>query len=171
MANRGNRYCIKKAVVTVCFFLLTIAQGHAVDNVWQFEPALERIYKLILTLQTDQARSELAQLNGTNPLHTIYLESFLETADILITEDEKKFNKVNEQFKTRIEEISRMPETAETLFLQAELNLQRGFNLLNLSQELNAVLAIRQAYLATQECLKKYPAFIRGRPRKRCERW
>ena len=53
-----------------------------------------------------------------------------------------------------------MPESAETLFLRAELNLQRGFNLLNLSQELNAVLAIRQAYIATQECIRKYPEFI-----------
>ena len=106
---------------------------------WQFDPTLERIYKLVLNLQIDQARSELSQLKGANELHKIYLESLVETADILVTEDEKRFTRVNDQLKRRIEEISLMPESAETLFLRAELNLQRGFNLLNLSQELNAV--------------------------------
>lgn len=130
------------------------------DNVWKFDPALERVYKLILSLQVEQAQAELNQVKGANELHRIYLESLLGTADILITEDEKRFAKINEAIKARTENLSRMPETAETLFLRAELNLQRGFNLLNLEQELNAVLAIRQAYQLTQECLKKYPSFI-----------
>ncbi|NOT73816.1 MAG: tetratricopeptide repeat protein [Cyclobacteriaceae bacterium] len=132
----------------------------AVDNIWQFDPALDKIYKLILNLQTEQAYTELRQLKNVNEYHKLYLQSFLETADMLITEDEKRFDKINEGFKERIDIISKAPETAETLFLKAELNLQRGFNLLNLGQELNAVLAIRQAYQSTQECIKKYPNFI-----------
>lgn len=151
---------MKKAAATVCFFLFISWQGHAVDNTWQFEPGLERVYKLILNLQTDQAYAELAQLKNVNELHKMYVESFLETVDILITEDDQRFEKVNEVFKQRIDKVSEMPETAETLFLRAELSLQRGFNLLNLSQELSAVLAIRQAYISTQACIKKYPAFI-----------
>lgn len=135
-------------------------RSFSADNIWQFEPGLEHVYKLILNLQTDQAYVELAQLKNVNELHKMYVQSFLETVDILITEDEKRFENVNEVFKERIDKVSEMPETAETLFLRAELSLQRGFNLLNLSQELSAVLAIRQAYLATQACIKKYPNFI-----------
>lgn len=132
----------------------------AVDNVWQFDPALDHIYKLVLELQTEKAYAELAQLKSSNEYHRIYVQSFLETVDILITEDEGRFEKVNEIFKQRLEKISQLPDSPEKLFLKAELSLQRGFNLLNLSQELSAVLAIRQAYQATQECIKKYPAFI-----------
>ena len=160
MPSNPFKYGARKAVVFVCFFLLIGTRGQAADNVWQFDPTLERIYKLVLNLQIDQARSELSQLKGANELQKIYLESLVETADILVTEDEKRFTRVNDQLKRRIEEISLMPESAETLFLRAELNLQRGFNLLNLSQELNAVLAIRQAYTATQQCLRRYPNFI-----------
>lgn len=160
MFSHRFQYILKKAVATVCFFLFFAIQSYALDNLWQFDPALERIYKLILSLQIDQAKTELSQLKSANEFHKIYLESLLGTADILITEDEKRFNKINETIKTRVEKLSNMPETAETLFLQAELNLQRGFNLLNLGQELHAVLAIRQAYQATQSCLKKYPTFI-----------
>ncbi len=159
MANSIIQYS-KKAVAIVCFFLFTSLPGFAVDNTWQFEPSLERIYKLILNLQIDQAYTELPQLKNVNELHRLYLQSFLETTDLLITEEEKRFDKINEGFKQRIDKLSQSPETAEILFLKAELNLQRGFNLLNLGQELNAVLAIRQAYQATQECIKKYPAFI-----------
>ncbi|CAN5230485.1 hypothetical protein BH09BAC3_BH09BAC3_20940 [soil metagenome] len=135
-------------------------QSLAVDNLWQFEPSVEHIYKLVLNLQTEQAYAELAQLKNVNEFHKLYVQSFLETTDILITEDEKRFDKINEEFKRRLDKLSELPESPETLFLRAELNIQRGFNLLNLGQELNAVLAIRQAYQATQECLKKYPNFI-----------
>ncbi len=130
------------------------------DNTWQFDPQLERIYKLVLNLDMDQAQAELSKLKSANELHKLYVQSLLETADILITEDDKRFDKINSSFKERIERFNQAPETAETLFLKAELSLQRGFNLLNLGQELNAVLAIRQAYQATQECIKKYPNFI-----------
>lgn len=132
----------------------------AQDNLWQFDPTLDRIYHRILSLQVDQAYAELAQLKGGNEFHKMYVQSFVETVDILITEDEKRFDKINEAIKNRIDKVSDLPESAETLFLRAELNLQRGFNLLNLSQELNAVLAIRQAYQASQECIKKYPSFV-----------
>ncbi len=130
------------------------------DNLWKFDPALENVYKLILSLQIDQARQELAEIKNANALHAMYLESLAETADILITEDEKRFIKFNDALRSRIDKLSEMAETAETLFLRAEISLQRGFNLLNLGQELNAVLAIRQAYQTTQLCLKKYPNFI-----------
>ncbi len=130
------------------------------DNTWKFDPTLEAIYKQILSLQIEEARQQLALARGANELHKLYLLNLSETADILITEDEKRFDKINEAMRDRLDKLSDMPETAETLFLRAEISLQRGFNLLNLGQELNAVLAIRQAYLNTQECVKKYPQFI-----------
>jgi tetratricopeptide (TPR) repeat protein len=147
-------------VVSLCFFLFITVRAAAVDMVWQFDPNLERIYQLILNLQTQEAHKELALIKGSNEFHHLYVKSLLETVDVLIQEDEQHFDKLNEQFKQDIDRVSRMPETAETLFIRAELNLQRGFSLLNLGQELNAVLAIRQAYQSTQDCIKKYPNFI-----------
>ena len=160
MVNVSLKYVLKKAAATVCFFLFISWKSLGADITWQFDPQLEHIYKLVLNLQTEQAYSELSRLKTGNEFHRLYVQSLLETVDILITEDGNRFEKINEGFKQRIEKISQMPETPETLFLKAELNLQRGFNLLNLSQELNAVLAIRQAYQTTQLCIKKYPTFI-----------
>ncbi len=161
MRHLRFKYLFRKAALSVCLFLFSVLSPcFAADNIWQFDPQLERIYKLVLNLQTDQAYAELAQSKNVNEFHRIYVQSLLETVDLLITEDGKRFEKINELFKQRIEKISQLPETPETLFIKAELNLQRGFNLLNLGQELNAVLAIRQAYTASQECIKKYPSFV-----------
>jgi len=51
-------------------------------------------------------------------------------------------------------------ETAETLFLQAELYLQRGFCHLNLGHNWSAIFDIRNAYQLTEECLEKFPSYI-----------
>src|SRR5688572_23034853 len=90
----------------------------------------------------------------------MYVQSLCETLDALISEDEKRFAEIEGLFRARFKVLEERPESPETLFLQAELNLQRGFNFLNLGQEFNAVWAIRSAYNFTQECLKKYPNFV-----------
>src|SRR3954471_13110768 len=103
LANTTLKYLLKKAAVIVCFFLLLPGRTLAVDNTWQFDPQLERIYKLVLNLDTDQAYAELAKLKSVNELHKLYVQSLLETTDILITEDDKRFEKVNDIFKERID--------------------------------------------------------------------
>ena len=131
------------------------------DNLWLFDANLQKAQHLILNLQTDQAYALLSNpALKANELQKIYLLSLCETTDILITEDEKKFQKMEANFRDRLTYLEGLPPGPEKLFLQAELNLQRGFNYLNLSQELNAVLSIRRAYNFTQECLRKYPNFI-----------
>ena len=130
------------------------------DKIWIFDSDVQRAYQLVLNLQTDQAYSELRKINSTqSELHKLYVLSLCETVDVLITEDAKKFEKIDANFKERLRYLQSLPPTAETLFLEAELNLQRGFSLINLNQEINAVFAIRAAYNATQECMRKYPGF------------
>jgi hypothetical protein len=157
---------IRKAGVLVCLFLLLGSAPFsyantsvAVDNVWTFDPELQKIHKLVLNLQTDQAYKNLEKIK-TNEFHRMYVQSFCETLDVLISEDEEKFQKIENNFRDRLKYLSNQKTNADALFLQAELNLQRGFNFLNLGQEFNAVWAIKNAYNLTQECLKKYPDFV-----------
>ncbi|HMJ68003.1 MAG TPA: tetratricopeptide repeat protein [Cyclobacteriaceae bacterium] len=148
----------RKAGVIACLFLL-IGFSTRADNIWTFDPELQKIHQLVLNLQTEQAYKLLQKVKA-NEFHTMYVLSFCETLDVLISEDEVKFQKIESNFRDRLKYLSSLPNGAEMLFLQAELNLQRGFNFLNLGQEFNAVWAIRNAYNFTQECLKKYPEFI-----------
>jgi len=90
-----------------------------------------------------------------NALHKIYVQTLNETLQILITEDHARFAGFDEQFKTRIKYLEGLSPSAETLFLQAEIHLQRGFCYLNLGQEVNAVLSIRKANQLVMDCLAR----------------
>lgn len=147
-----------KAGVIACFFLF-LAYPSAADNVWTFDPELQKIHQLVLNLQTEQAYERLQKVR-TNEWHKMYVQSLCETLDVLISEDEVKFQRIEVNFRERLKKLSSQSGNPDALFLQAELNLQRGFNFLNLGQEFNAVWAIKSAYNLTQECLKKYPDFI-----------
>jgi len=149
---------IRKAGIITCLFLFSI-NGLASDSVWQFDPDLQKAYYNVITLQPEKANEYLKKIN-TNEFHKMYVQTLNETLKILITEDHKGFVEIEERFKTRIKYLESLPATAETIFLLAELNLQRGFCYLNLGQEVNAVMSIRKAYQLTSECLKKYPTFI-----------
>lgn len=135
------------------------SHGYGTDNLWQFDSELTNIHQLVLNLQTDKAYSELSKIR-TNEYHRLYVQSLCETLDALISEDEVRFAAIESKFRARFKTLEQQSPGPEVLFLQAELNLQRGFNFLNLGQEFNAVWAIRSAYNFTQECLKKYPNFV-----------
>jgi tetratricopeptide (TPR) repeat protein len=151
---------IKKAGLTACFFLAS----HwllAIDKIWQFNPELQKAYQLVLNLQPELALAQLNKVTSkTEEFHKIYILSLNETIDILVTEDPKRLEQFESNFKQRMEYLDNLTMGPEILFLQAELNLQRGFNLLNTGQEFNAVFAIRRAYNLVQECQKKYPDFV-----------
>jgi tetratricopeptide (TPR) repeat protein len=151
---------LKKAGFTACFFL--VSHGLlAIDKIWQFSPELQKAYQLVLNLQPDIALAQINKVtNKSEELYKMYLLSLNETIDILVTEDPKRLDQFETNFKQRMEYLNGLVQSPEILFLQAELNLQRGFNLLNTGQEFNAVFAIRKAYNLVQECQKKYPDFI-----------
>ena len=160
MANIFLIRISKKAGLIVCFFLSTTISFAVPDQVWQFSEEMQKAYRLVLNLQPDKAQEILSKITSpAEELHKIYVLSLSETVDVLITEDQKRFDQLEINFRQRLQLIANLPESAEKLFLEAELNLQKGFNLLNMGQNLNAVLAIRRAYNTAQECIKKYPAF------------
>lgn len=164
MANILPIRILKKAGLIVCFFLSSASlfskPDDASDAVWHFSEEMQRAYRLVLNLQPDKAQEILNKITSpAEELHKIYVLSLSETVDVLITEDQKRFDQLEVNFRQRLQHIDNLPESAEKLFLEAELNLQKGFNLLNMGQNLNAVLAIRRAYNTAGDCIKKYPGF------------
>ncbi|MFM8912105.1 MAG: tetratricopeptide repeat protein [Flammeovirgaceae bacterium] len=131
------------------------------DKIWHFNPEIQKAYQLVLNLQPDLALAQLGKVTDkSQDLYKTYLLALNETIDVLITEDPKKFEQLEINFKQRLEWLDKMNNSPEVMFLQAELNLQKGFNLLNMGQEFNAVFAIRRAYNITHDCIKKYPDFV-----------
>ena len=150
----------KKAGLLACFFLIYQTLS-ATDKIWQFSPEMQKAYLLVLNLQPELALAQLNRINNKGEeLHKMYVLSLNETIDILVTEDPKRMDQFELHFKQRQQFLEDLPQSPEKLFLQAEFNLQRGFNLLNTGQEFAAVFAVRRAYNLVQDCQKKYPDFI-----------
>jgi tetratricopeptide (TPR) repeat protein len=144
-----------------CFFFSPAFVVRAQEKDWHFDPQLEAIYKMVINLQTDEAQALITKINDKDrELYKMYVQCLNETIEVLFTEDQVKYDLLEKRFKSRVKLLETRKESGEILFLKAEMSLQRGFNLLNLGQELNAVLAFRQAYNLAQDCLKKYPHFI-----------
>jgi hypothetical protein len=93
-----------KAGLIACFFLLAV-EGRSADNLWRFDEELERIHLLVLNLQTDQAYAALAKIK-TNEYHRIYVQSLCETLDALISEDEKRFEDIEDKFRAYSSRLS-----------------------------------------------------------------
>lgn len=149
---------IKKAGITTCLFLF-LWKANANESIWKFDPELIKAYEWVTNLHPEKANELLNRYKG-NALHKMYVQTLNQTLQILITEDHTRFAEFDEQFKSRIKYLEGLTPSAETLFLQAEINLQRGFCYLNLGQEVNAVLAIRRANQLVLDCQKRFPAFI-----------
>jgi tetratricopeptide (TPR) repeat protein len=152
---------IKKAGLLACFFLFQIISFAAPTNSWRFDAESDALYRMVINLRTEEAIAKLQRINHKENLYyRYYIQSLAECIEILITEDESKFPRVEANFKQRLNYLEAEKESAETLFLRAELSLQRGFCYLNMNQSFNAILSIRQAYNLTESCLKKYPDFL-----------
>lgn len=161
-------YLFSKAGLSTCFFLLIItistgnlwAQANKQFKDWKFDEQLEDVYRRTINLETAEALKILSTIREPGKqAYVTYLKSFAETVELLITENEKRFSVIEKSFDQRIEELEEKPQDAETLFLLAELNLQRGFVYLNFGQQFNAVLAFRQSFTKIKDCLELNPGY------------
>jgi tetratricopeptide (TPR) repeat protein len=146
---------IKKTGLTICLFLCAVVCSGQ-KNWIPDEPTLKS-YQLALNLETSEARD--AFKSAQTP-QQIYAASLSEILELLITEDEVKFEKYEDAWNDRINQLGDIdPTTADALFTLAELRLQWAFTYLKFGHEVDAAWNIRQAYLLVQKCKEKFPNF------------
>lgn len=163
---------ILKTGLIACFFLtykFPVAFGSTdgksltviSERSWKFDAVLQVVYEKILDLKTAEAIRLLDGIKDEERrYYKIYLQSLAESVDMLVTEDMSRFPEVLKKFKARIMQLEAENKSADNLFLIAELNLQLGFCHLNLGENFSAILAIREAFILTRECMEKYPRYI-----------
>ncbi len=148
---------LKRAGLISCLFLCSII-CQAQQKEWLSDKRLFESYTLALNLKIEEAQK---QLNDIKTPEQIYVASLTDAFELLVTEDEIKFEKYEDALEDRLGRLEEIdPATAESLFATAELRLQWGFIYLKFGHELDAAWNIRQSYLIVQECKKKYPSFL-----------
>jgi tetratricopeptide (TPR) repeat protein len=146
---------LKKTGLTICLFLCVTISFAQQD--WIEEETTLKSYTLALSLNVTEARELIKELNTPQQ---IYVTSLSEVLELLITEDEVKFEKYEDAWSDRIDLLEKIgPASADALFTLAELRLQWAFTYLKFGHEVDAAWNIRQAYLTVQACKKKFPEF------------
>ena len=113
---------------------------------------------MALTLQLEKSRSAISELKTPEQ---IYVVSLTDALELLLTEDEVKFEKYEDSYEARLDLLEKInPQTAGSLFSIAELRLQWAFVYLKFGHELDAAWNVRQAYLTVQDCKKRFPDFV-----------
>ncbi|HET9054198.1 MAG TPA: tetratricopeptide repeat protein, partial [Cyclobacteriaceae bacterium] len=111
-----------------------------------------------LNLQTN---NNYKTVEKPEALQQFYVASLAEIIELLVTEDEIKFETYEDNWSSRIDLLEKVsPVSADALFILAELRLQWAFVYLKFGHEFDAAWNVRQAYLKVQECKKKFPGFI-----------
>lgn len=147
---------MKKTGSTICLFLCS-AICFAQQN-WIIDEASSKAYQLVLNLNVNEAREVFKKAQTPQE---IYISSLSEILELLITEDEVKFEKYEDAWSDRMDKLEKIdPATADALFVLAELRLQWAFTYLKFGHEFDAAWNIRQAYLHVQKCKEKFPEFV-----------
>lgn len=123
---------------------------------WIADEQLQNAYVLALNLQLT---ADNEAIKNPETIQAFYIASLSEILELLITEDEVKFEKFEDSWNDRIDLLEKI-ETDDALFMLAELRLQWAFVYLKFGHEFDAAWNVRQAYLKVQECKKKFPEFV-----------
>lgn len=162
--NKNNTIqYIQKTGLTACLFLCTWV-GLAQEKNWISQEGLRSAYDQVLQLQLKEGRKQMLSLGASHDTvrpEQLYVEGLADALELLITEDEVKFEQYEDSYGVRLNQLTETnPQTAESLFAQAELRLQWAFTYLKFGHEFDAAWNIRQAHLLVQDCKKKYPDFL-----------
>lgn len=148
---------IEKTGLTICLFLCTlVCVGQ--ENWIKSEDVVQSYHKA-LNLEL-KIRERFTETELASP-EQMYVLSLSEILELLITEDEIKFDLYERNWSDRIDQLENIdPVTADAMFTLAELRLQWAFTYLKFGHEVDAAWNVRQAYLTVQECKKKFPEFV-----------
>jgi tetratricopeptide (TPR) repeat protein len=143
-----------KAGLPACLFLLCTFSTAAQSAKTHPE---QQAFHLILDLRTSEARKVLDKIP---PPQSIYLASLAEMIELIVHEDPSLLSQYESNHDKRLEELARLKsESAEKMYVLAELRLQWSFVNLKFGHELQAAWQLRQSYLAAQSCRQKYPQY------------
>jgi hypothetical protein len=153
----GYYYKIIKAGFFVCLFLFFQHLGTPANaQQWTFDETTLKAYNLTLNLQLEEALQLIPEPENAQQ-H--YVVSLAEALEIMITEDQEKFQEYEDHFFARLDaKIKGTPQDYQ--FLMAELHLQWAFVYLKFGREFDAGAQMRESYLIAERSKRKNPKYL-----------
>ncbi len=143
----------KKVSLTACLFCLHLVAN---SQSFTFNSKVDSAYSAVLNLQWKEARLLLS-----DDLGSVYVRNLCNAMELLINEDKKLFDAYETTFEKSLDKLEQTKEeSAEVLFVQAELHLQWTFIYLKFAQEFDAAFQLRKANQLAAQCRNQFPEFL-----------
>jgi len=116
----------------------------------------------ILDLQTNTAREILQREKAANSQngYLIYLEHYCESIELIVTEDEKIYEKLINSYEARMKQMDLMDDgSPQNAWLQAEMLFQTGLAQIKFGTRISGVSKMLSSYRRIKENRQKYPQF------------
>ena len=151
-------------VITACLFVISFVltifpeTTSAQDFAWT--PGLQQAYTDLSKLKVQPARQRLASENQANGI-TIWLNDYADMLTLLIGDDEKAYNLIDNRQDQRLDQLQDLDENSPyQRVLEAEVRLHWAFAKLKFGHEVSAGWDIIKAYRLLAENQKKFPNFL-----------
>lgn len=122
----------------------------------------QQAMQAILDLKTNTAREILQKEKAANPQngYVIYLEHYCESIELIVTEDEKIYEKLINSYEERMEQMDLMDNgTPQNAWLQAEMLFQTGLAQIKFGTRISGVSKMLSSYKRIKDHRQKYPQF------------
>lgn len=153
MNNSGSYIFYRKAGFFTCLFLSLTTLSLAQD--WKFSDLAQKAYELALDLQCEKALQILP--HPTTP-EEMYVVNLAQALDLFVSEDPEKYEIYHDAYEDLLDQQFHS-DPAKDLFVKAEMRLLWTFVYMKFDHPLDAAWNLRQTYLLTKDCKKRFPGF------------
>ena len=150
---------IKKLVSWTSLFILLSFQSY---SNFEYNPNCQQAMLAILDLKTQTAREILQLEKKANPQngYVIYLEHYCESIELIVTEDEKIYEKLIDSYEARKEEMDKLDDGSPyNSWLQAEMLFHTGLAQIKYGTRISGVRKMLGSYNRIKDHQKEYPQF------------
>jgi tetratricopeptide (TPR) repeat protein len=154
---------IKAVGITIAYCLLIIGPPNAANCYaaeFDFTPNLQKAYSEVFKLKVNSGRELLEKENPKNPFR-IYVEDFADMTELIISEDEKQYEKWMIREDKRLELVEELGEKSPyNRLLKAEIKLHWALIKIRFGFEVKAAYNVIQAYKLLEQNQKLFPNFL-----------
>ncbi len=152
------------SILTILFVLLLSSHTVFTQCHFTWTAELEEAYHQTTSLRFQQAEAALFKVKASDPenLMRLHVENYLDFFKVYINEDEKEFERLENNKNKRLDEIEEHGDQSSPyyLYLQADIRLQWALARLKFEEYATAFFETNKAFKLLTENDKKFPDFL-----------
>lgn len=153
---------MKQWILTAILLAVSLLPASAAGR-YEFTPALQNAYHLVLDLRIEEARQQLAQIKKDDPANYMvyFVDNLADLIIIFISEEKPLFDKLVANKDRRLEKLKDGdPRSPYHVFNQAQIKLHWAIARVKFGEYLTAFNEVKSAFDLLEKNQKQFPGFM-----------